>query len=78
MRPPAIIEVQVAADRCAGFADVIVGFEIELLVFCAFSRHQSGVRDLLQRVAAINAMPTQNPQIAELADRPKVAILRRN
>ena len=35
MRSAAIIEVQVAADRSAGLADVVLGSEVHLLVFDA-------------------------------------------
>src|SRR5450756_2308206 len=35
MGTPAIIKVQIAADRSAGLADVVVGLEINLLVFNA-------------------------------------------
>ena len=34
-RSAAIIKLQVAADRCAGLADVVAGIEINLLVFDA-------------------------------------------
>src|SRR5450759_5941446 len=35
MRPAAIIEVQVAADRSAGLADIVVGSQVDLLVLDA-------------------------------------------
>jgi hypothetical protein len=35
MWAPAVIKVEIAADRCAGFADVVVGSQIHLLVFDA-------------------------------------------
>src|ERR1700683_1333660 len=35
MRSAAIIEVQVAADRSAGLADIVVGSKVHLLVFDA-------------------------------------------
>src|SRR6187455_2220922 len=35
MRTPCIVEVQVATDRSAGFADIVVGSQIDLLVFDA-------------------------------------------
>jgi len=35
MRSAAIIKIQVAADRCTGLADVVVGSQVNLLVFDA-------------------------------------------
>src|SRR5450631_4165623 len=35
MWSPAIVEVEVTADRCAGLADTVVGPQIHLLVFDA-------------------------------------------
>ena len=33
MRPPAVVEVEVAADGAASLGHVVVGSEIDLLVF---------------------------------------------
>jgi hypothetical protein len=35
MRSPAVVEVQVSADRTAGLADAFVGLQIHLLIFDA-------------------------------------------
>src|SRR5471032_2563219 len=35
MWPPAVVEVQVAADRSAGLANAVVGVQIHLLIFDA-------------------------------------------
>src|ERR1019366_5699832 len=35
MWPPAVVEVQVAADRSAGLADAVIGVQIHLLIFYA-------------------------------------------
>jgi hypothetical protein len=35
MRSPAVVEVQVMADRTAGLADAVVGLQIHLLIFDA-------------------------------------------
>src|ERR1700722_5249136 len=35
MRSTAIVEVEIAAERCACIADAVVGFQIHLLVFDA-------------------------------------------
>jgi hypothetical protein len=35
MRSPAVVELQVAADRTASLADAVVGLQIHLLIFDA-------------------------------------------
>jgi hypothetical protein len=39
MWPPAVVEVQVAADRSAGLANAVVGVQIHLLIFDAAPSH---------------------------------------